>query len=136
MRSVSPSVADLNPSGDSSAMRCLAVVMAALLALAVARPALAQSVKKTPPAFEEVAPILARRCLSCHSGDHPKGKLDLTTRSGMSTGGKHGPAVVVGKPMESLLWKYVEQGRMPPRRSLPESEKAFLRQWIAEGAVW
>ena len=30
---------------------------------------------------ERVAPVLEARCVSCHSGDDPKGKLGLTTAS-------------------------------------------------------
>src|SRR5277367_5792569 len=29
----------------------------------------------------QVAPLLVRRCLDCHSGPDPKGKLDLSRRS-------------------------------------------------------
>ena len=37
-----------------------------------------------PPDFDrEVAPLLAARCLDCHSGPKPKGKLDLSRRDNL-----------------------------------------------------
>ncbi len=83
-----------------------------------------------------VGPIVARRCLDCHSGINPKGKLDLGQRALALAGGKTGVAIVPGKPDESLLWERVESGEMPPNAPLPDAEKVALRQWIASGAVW
>ncbi len=84
----------------------------------------------------EVAPLLARRCLDCHNGPTPKGGLNLTSRKTALTGGDNGPAFVAGKPEESLLWQRVRDGEMPPKKSLPEDEKALLKAWIASGAAW
>ncbi len=83
-----------------------------------------------------VAPILARRCLDCHSGTDPKGKLDLSRRASAFDGGKAGPAIEPGQPEESLLWERVESDEMPPKSPLPAEEKAALREWIATGATW
>ena len=83
----------------------------------------------------KVAPILARRCLDCHSGPDPKGKLDLSTNASALAGGKSGPAIVPGKPEESLLWEHVASDEMPPKSPLPATEKAVLRDWIAAGAA-
>jgi hypothetical protein len=84
----------------------------------------------------KVAPILARRCLDCHSGPEPKGKLDLSKNAAAVRGGKSGPAIVAGKPDESAVWERVEADEMPPKEPLPANEKAALRDWIAGGAVW
>ena len=83
-----------------------------------------------------VAPILARRCLDCHSGAEPKGKLDLSNHAAAMRGGKSGPAIVAGNPDESVAWERVESDEMPPKEPLPATEKAALRDWIAAGAVW
>jgi hypothetical protein len=89
------------------------------------------------PSFEkDIAPLLARRCLACHQGDQPKGKLDLATKAGALRGGKHGHAIVPGRPDESLAWAHVESGHMPPKKPLPDTEKALLKRWIAAGARW
>ena len=83
-----------------------------------------------------VAPILARRCLDCHSGAEPKGKLDLSRRDRAMAGGESGEAIAPGKPEDSLLWEQVESGEMPPKAPLSGEEKAALRDWIAAGASW
>jgi hypothetical protein len=83
-----------------------------------------------------VAPLLVRRCLSCHSGPKPRGDLDLTNRKAALEGGDSGDAIVPGKPEKSLLWDYVNRGKMPPKKPLPAAEKAILRAWIAAGAPW
>jgi hypothetical protein len=84
----------------------------------------------------KIAPILARRCLDCHSGSDPKGKLDLSGRTAALRGGKGGAALVAGKPDESPLWERVESDEMPPKAPLSEDEKATIRDWIASGAAW
>jgi hypothetical protein len=80
-----------------------------------------------------IAPLLARRCLDCHSGSKPRGKLDLTSRQTALAGGKF---IVPGKAEASLLWQHVNAGKMPPKKPLPATEKELLRSWINAGAVW
>ena len=84
----------------------------------------------------KVAPILARRCLDCHSGPEPKGKLDLSMHARALVGGKSGPAILAGKLDESPLWERIDSDEMPPKSPLPAAEKAVLRDWIAAGAPW
>ena len=99
--------------------------------------ATADSPRSGTRAFDEtIAPILARRCLDCHSGAEPKGKLDLSKHAAAVRGGKSGPAIVAGKPDESVAWARVESDEMPPKEPLPANEKTALRDWIAAGAVW
>lgn len=83
-----------------------------------------------------VAPILAGRCIDCHAGTGAKGGLDLSTAKGMARGGKSGPAIVAGKPGESLLWERIVAGEMPPKHPLPERERLILKTWIESGAGW
>ncbi|MFN3650880.1 MAG: DUF1592 domain-containing protein [Armatimonadota bacterium] len=90
-------------------------------------------------AFEDqVAPLLSRHCLACHNSDAKQGGLDLSRKAAALAGGKSGKALVPGKPAESLAWKHVESGTMPPkdRPRLSETEKRALRAWIEGGAVW
>ncbi len=56
----------------------------------------------------QVAPLLARRCLDCHSGADPKGALNLSRRASAFEGGKSGAPIVPGKPEDSLLWERVD----------------------------
>src|SRR3954451_19942734 len=76
---------------------------------------------------QAIAPILVQRCLDCHSGAAPKGKLDLSSAASVLKGGKGGPAVVPKNPEKSPLWERVEAGEMPPKKPLPDAEKKLLR---------
>ena len=84
----------------------------------------------------DVAPILVGHCLECHNGSDLKGELNLSQQAGAAKGGKHGPAVVAGKPGESLLWEKVSGDDMPPDQPLGQAEKKVLHDWIAAGAKW
>ncbi len=84
-----------------------------------------------PPDFDkQIAPVLASRCLDCHSGSKPKGKLDLSHKAGASA------AIVAGKPANSALWERVAAGEMPPKKPLSEAERKLLKEWIESGAKW
>jgi cytochrome c553 len=90
----------------------------------------------------DVIPILLRRCTACHGRTQRENGLDLRTKASMLHGGKSGPAIVPGKPEESLLLKKVRSGDMPPRRRIIEvsikpiepAEIDVLAKWIAAGA--
>lgn len=84
----------------------------------------------------QIAPLLAGRCLDCHSGSEPKGGLDLSTLAGASKGGESGPAVVASELSDSQLWERVVAGDMPPKKPLPEKERQLLKAWIESGAKW
>ncbi len=77
----------------------------------------------------DIAPLLARRCLECHSGPAPKGDLDLT-------GEKSTREVLADKLDEATLWQRVRDDEMPPKKPLSDSEKSLLKRWIASGAKW
>jgi hypothetical protein len=88
-----------------------------------------------------IRPVLAARCYSCHSAKlkSPQGALYVDSREGLLRGGKSGaPAVVPGKPEESLLIKAIQgthrELKMPPGQPLaPEQVEAFV-QWVKMGA--
>ncbi len=90
----------------------------------------------------DVLPIFQTRCLVCHGKREQKGGLDLRTRASRLKGGKSGPAMVVGKPAESLIVQKIESGAMPPTamqfdyavRTPSAAELAKIKQWIAAGA--
>ena len=90
--------------------------------------------------FEKsVRPILAARCHECHGPDKQKGGLRLDARTTVLAGGSTGPAVVPGKPDESLLVdaiNYGEANHMPPKSKLPAGEIATLTEWVKRGAPW
>jgi cytochrome c553 len=90
----------------------------------------------------DVIPILLRRCTVCHGPRQREAGLDLRSKASMLHGGKSGPAMVLGKPDDSLLIQKVRSGEMPPRRRLIEvsikpiepAEIGVLAKWIAAGA--
>ena len=87
---------------------------------------------------DQVRPILQAKCLKCHSGDQPKGKLHLTTRAGVIRGGKSGEVVSVTKPSASLLLEAInyEGYEMPPNAKLPQEQIDVLTQWVERGLPW
>jgi hypothetical protein len=86
-----------------------------------------------------VRPILHERCFECHSTTKKvKGGLALDTREDWMKGGDAGPAIVPGKPEESLLLKAVSWAdldlQMPPKKKLSERELNVLTAWVRRGA--
>jgi hypothetical protein len=88
-----------------------------------------------------IRPLLAANCYACHSTRlaKPMGDLLLDSRAGMLRGGKSGaPAIVPGKPEESLLLGAVlgsnKDLRMPPGKSLTQTDIEHLAEWIRMGA--
>ena len=81
-----------------------------------------------------VRSLIVDKCLSCHSGDQPKGKLDLTRRASALAGGDAGEAIVPGNPAESSLFEKVESGEMPPKNPLNAEQVADFKAWIEGGA--
>ncbi|HAT20272.1 MAG TPA: hypothetical protein DCS85_08965, partial [Verrucomicrobiales bacterium] len=85
----------------------------------------------------KVAPILANHCIECHDPATRKGKLDLTRRSPAFVTLKDGISIVPGNPEQSLLWEAVFHDEMPEDNDpLNKEQKATLRKWIEDGAVW
>ena len=80
--------------------------------------------------------LLAHKCISCHSGDDAKGKLDLTSREKMIAGGESGPSIDANSPENSPIWLRVQKDEMPPKHPLSADEKRLLKNWVAGGAVW
>jgi Protein of unknown function (DUF1553)/Protein of unknown function (DUF1549)/Planctomycete cytochrome C len=87
----------------------------------------------------KVRPLLVNRCQSCHGGAKVKGGLRLDSRASVMTGGDTGPAIVPGKPDESLIVEAIKYGddlRMPPKSKLPAEEIAVITRWVEQGAPW
>ncbi|MCA8993081.1 MAG: DUF1553 domain-containing protein [Planctomycetaceae bacterium] len=84
----------------------------------------------------DVAPLLAEKCLDCHNDREPKGALDLSTKKSAFAGGDSGVVITPGKLQESYLWERVAANEMPPKHPLSDAEKQLLQKWIEEGAKW
>ena len=85
-----------------------------------------------------IRPLLARRCFKCHGEDKQKGALRVDGLNTLLAGGESGPAIVAGKPDESLLIEAIryESYEMPPDGQLPDEEIALLTKWVEIGAPW
>ena len=87
----------------------------------------------------KIRPLLLNRCVKCHDGEKAKGKLRLDSAGGLAMGGASGPALVAGKPEQSLLIKLVRHMgdvKMPPDSKLRDQEINDLVTWVKNGAIW
>ena len=128
----------------SAWMASKAVGLLAIAALAAPAVSSAQATKLTPEDHElfetRVRPLLEKRCGSCH-GEDALGDLRVDSRSALVAGGASGPAIVVGKPNESLLIQAVRHEL--PKLEMPMTgakltveQIADLSTWIERGAPW
>src|SRR5207302_6931994 len=86
-----------------------------------------------------VRPVLATYCLECHGPQKQKGGLRLDSREAVLKGGDSGPAIVPGKPNESLLVTavhYEKELQMPPKGRLKVEQVAALTAWVKSNAPW
>jgi hypothetical protein len=112
-----------------------------LCLLAIATPAFPAQQRDRDQRFFDtrVAPILAKRCLGCHNQELNNGNISFLDRDTLLKGGGRGPAIVPGRPEESLLVSVLRHDgevQMPPGRKLPPGEIRTLTEWIRRGAVW
>lgn len=102
----------------------------------------AESASDSVDFFENnIRPLLAERCYSCHSAkaEKVKGGLRLDTPEAILKGGNSGAAIAVGDPDASLLIKAVRYSdpelQMPPKdQKLPAEEIEKLEAWVKAGA--
>jgi len=136
------------PARGRGGIAAVAAVAAVLSAPAIAEPLPVAIPERTEPVgFQaDVLPFLAANCLACHNAGTKEGGLSLETVAAIRAGGDSGPAVVAGKPDESVLLiraahRDAEADAMPPQgntvggRNLAPQELGLLARWIAEGAA-
>ncbi len=114
------------------------------VALSCVAPTLAGADEQAELDFFEkrIRPVLVAQCYECHSANadadrNLKGALRVDTRDALLAGGDSGPAVVPGKPDDSLLLSalHYDGFEMPPKGKLPDKVLADFRRWIEQGAV-
>jgi len=92
----------------------------------------------TPTYSADVAPILQKHCLSCHSSAQHKSGLILESYSALLKGGRHGQVVVPHDAKSSLMVQMLEgdiEPQMPADEDpLPASEIDIIKSWINAGA--
>ena len=115
--------------------------------LLVLASALARLGAEPPPDFNrDIRPLLSDRCFACHGFDAKAREADLrldTPEGAFAKRDGSPPAIVPGRPDESLAWQRIVSTDpdevMPPSDShlkLSESEKNLLKRWIAAGAEY
>jgi hypothetical protein len=137
--------------GPAVALLSVALLSIALL-LASGGSAVAQDPQRDPPTetplskeqtdfFEaKIRPLLIEHCYECHSREsgQSEGELLIDTSAAMLRGGVRGPALVAGKPQESLILRAVRysdsQLQMPPEGRLDDASIQAIEQWIRIGA--
>jgi hypothetical protein len=85
-----------------------------------------------------VQPILAKKCLECHSQDKRKGGLSLATYADALEGGRNGPVIRPGNAGGSLMLHRLTgdvEPQMPKDEPpLGDHEIAVIKAWIDQGA--
>ena len=114
---------------EASKKRFPAAVLAALL------PCAAHAQRVT---YDDVAPILAARCVMCHAGAGAPLALRLDSLQGLLKGSKNGPVVKAADAQGSELirrLKGLSQPRMPMTGPpyLSEPEIQLFERWVASG---
>ena len=90
--------------------------------------------------FEKrIRPVLADRCVSCHSDAQAMAGLRLDSRGGWQEGGQSGPAIIPGDPAQSPLIKAIRHdGSQTPMplggAKLADHVIDAFEQWIRRGA--
>jgi WD40 repeat protein len=93
----------------------------------------------TPDFATDVAPILQKNCLACHSSSMHKSGLVLERYADLMKGGRHGPVVVPNDASSSRIIELLE-GEASPQMPidsdpLPKSDITKIKAWINAGAV-
>src|SRR5215475_3422682 len=100
---------------------------------------------KFPPAAsrkvdykQDIQPLLAQNCYSCHGPEVQQAGLRLDLRQNALRGGDYGPVIKIGDSAASKLIRRLVDGdgglQMPPSGPLTNEEIGLLRAWIDQGA--
>jgi mono/diheme cytochrome c family protein len=91
--------------------------------------------------LDRVEPLLRSTCAECHNDKRAEGGLRTLTREALLSGGDSGPALVPGRPDDSLIVRAIrrhddEISAMPPDETLAADLVAAVETWVAAGAPW
>ena len=122
-------------------IRCT-ILAAAILASHLLALCAADEPAATALFADQIAPLLAARCGTCHGPSRAESGYRIDTRAGAFAGGDSGAAAILPNQAEaSPLFQRISsadaEGRMPADGPpLAAAEQLLLRQWIETGAVW
>ncbi|MHC4876150.1 MAG: DUF1553 domain-containing protein [Planctomycetota bacterium] len=116
-------------------IRSLFCLLAALLICCVSSLTVRAADSESPVFEDDVLPVFAQKCASCHGAKARKGDLDLSSFSALKDGGESGEELLAESLDDSLLWQMLDGGGMPPEDSpqLTDEELDAIRRWIEAG---
>lgn len=89
---------------------------------------------------KDIAPMMVRLCIRCHSGNNPSSGLSLTSFQDMMIGGDSGEVIIPGDRENSRLFRLVgglENPRMPQGQArITRQNYEDLITWFDEGNVY
>ena len=110
----------------------------AALALAAAQTQLPAAATRKVDYKQDIQPLLAQKCYSCHGPEVQQAGLRLDLRQNALRGGDYGPVIKIGDSASSKLIHRLVDGdgglQMPPTGALSDDEIGLLRAWIDQGA--
>jgi len=118
------------------------LVMLAWVLLSAENPAAGELDQPDQVRFFEtsIRPLLAEQCFKCHGANKQWGSLRLDSRETLMRGGDSGPAIVPGKPADSLLVKVIRHEidglQMPKDSKLSDRQIQDLVRWVEMGAAF
>lgn len=89
---------------------------------------------------KDIAPILAKKCVTCHGPEKAKGNYQLHNfEMLLKSGASKAAAVIPGQPAKSELFRLLvtqdADDRMPQKDDpLPKAQIALVEKWIQQGA--
>lgn len=113
------------------------LALTALALTAIAAPFMVPEAQ-TASRYDDIAPVLASRCVLCHAGDGAPLGLRLDSVDGLLKGSARGPVVKAGDAAGSELIKRlkgISQPRMPMTGPpfLTDAEIALFESWVTDG---
>jgi len=98
-------------------------------------------VTSAPDFVHDVAPILSKKCVECHTETKKKGGLSMNTEEKFREGSENGAIVDEKDPEKSLILKLISTDdddlRMPPKgKPLNVQQVETIRTWVLAGAKW
>lgn len=113
-------------------------LVAALLATTGTLPAPAWAQTAPTDTWSTLAPLLAERCVMCHSASAAAAGLRLDSLDGLKKGSTRGPVVQPGNPAGSEIVRRVKGSSLPrmPMTGPPwlaDADVARLERWISAG---
>jgi WD40 repeat protein len=101
---------------------------------------LAAFAQHRPNYDDDIRPLLARRCFTCHNGAEMRSGLNLESYAGVLKGGSSGDVAIPGRAASSMLFKVVNRDEGVPQMplgqpKLPDAEIALIRDWIQFGLL-